>query len=38
MRFRIAILLAVLVGFVSAAVPVFAHHGNSAYDMSKPCR
>jgi hypothetical protein len=35
MRFRIAILVAVFVGFVSAAVPVFAHHGNSAYDMSK---
>jgi hypothetical protein len=35
MRFRTAILLAVFIGFVFATVPVFAHHGNSAYDMSK---
>jgi hypothetical protein len=35
MKSRTAILLAVFIGFVSAAVPAFAHHGNSAYDMSK---
>lgn len=35
MKSRIGILLAVVIGFVSLAVPVFAHHGNSAYDMSK---
>jgi uncharacterized protein DUF6152 len=35
MRSRIAILLALLAGLVSIGVPVFAHHGNSAYDMSK---
>lgn len=35
MKSRTAMLLAVLVGFVSAAVPALAHHGNSAYDMSK---
>jgi hypothetical protein len=27
--------LAVLIGFLSAGAPLFAHHGNSAYDMSK---
>lgn len=35
MKSRIAIFLALMAGLVSVAVPVFAHHGNSAYDMSK---
>ena len=35
MRSRLAILFAVLIGLLSAGVPMFAHHGNSAYDMSK---
>ncbi len=35
MKSRLGVLLAVMVGFVVLAVPVFAHHGNSAYDMSK---
>jgi len=35
MRSRLAILFAMLIGFLSAGVPMFAHHGNSAYDMSK---
>jgi hypothetical protein len=35
MKSRMGILLAVVVGFVCLAIPMFAHHGNSAYDMSK---
>ena len=35
MRSKLAILFAALLGFWGAAVPMFAHHGNSAYDMSK---
>ena len=35
MRFKPALLLAVLAAFLAVAAPAFAHHGNSAYDMSK---
>jgi hypothetical protein len=35
MKSKQAILYAVFLGLVLAAVPAFAHHGNSAYDMSK---
>jgi hypothetical protein len=35
MRFRLALFFAVFLGFCAVSLPVFAHHGNSAYDMSK---
>jgi Family of unknown function (DUF6152) len=35
MKSRFALILAVICGFLAVSVPVFAHHGNSAYDMSK---
>jgi hypothetical protein len=35
MKSKLAILFAVLFGFLMVSVPMFAHHGNSAYDMSK---
>jgi hypothetical protein len=35
MRPKLAILIAVILCFLTASVPLFAHHGNSAYDMSK---
>ena len=35
MRSKLAIFLAVIAGFLMASAPLFAHHGNSAYDMSK---
>lgn len=35
MRSRLAVFLAVFFGFLAVSVPAFAHHGNSAYDMSK---
>ncbi|HXC31339.1 MAG TPA: DUF6152 family protein [Verrucomicrobiae bacterium] len=35
MRFRLAVFFAVFFGFCAVSLPVFAHHGNSAYDMSK---
>lgn len=34
-RSRLAILFAVLFCFMAISAPAFAHHGNSAYDMSK---
>ena len=35
MRSKLAILFAVTFGFLVVSPPMFAHHGNSAYDMSK---
>jgi Family of unknown function (DUF6152) len=35
MKSKQTLFYAVLLGLVAAAVPAFAHHGNSAYDMSK---
>ncbi len=35
MKVRIAILFAMIFGFLMVSGPMFAHHGNSAYDMSK---
>jgi hypothetical protein len=35
MKSKRAILFAVIFGFLMASAPIFAHHGNSAYDMSK---
>ena len=35
MRSKLAILFAVIFGFLLGSAPLFAHHGNSAYDMSK---
>jgi hypothetical protein len=35
MRSTRAILFAVFFGFLTVSAPAFAHHGNSAYDMSK---
>jgi hypothetical protein len=35
MMSKAAIFFAVFFGFVATAAPLFAHHGNSAYDMSK---
>jgi hypothetical protein len=35
MKARVAILFAVFFGLLMISAPMFAHHGNSAYDMSK---
>jgi hypothetical protein len=35
MKSKLAVFFAVFFGFLAVSVPVFAHHGNSAYDMSK---
>jgi len=35
MKTKLATLCAVIFGFVAVSTPMFAHHGNSAYDMSK---
>jgi hypothetical protein len=35
MKFKFAILFAIISGLLIVAAPLFAHHGNSAYDMSK---
>jgi Family of unknown function (DUF6152) len=35
MKSKLAILFAVMVSFLAVSIPMFAHHGNSAYDMSK---
>lgn len=35
MKSKFAILFAVFFGFLMVSAPLFAHHGNSAYDMSK---
>ena len=35
MKSKLAILFAVIFGFLMVSAPLFAHHGNSAYDMSK---
>ena len=35
MRFRLAIFSAAIFCFLAVSAPMFAHHGNSAYDMSK---
>jgi hypothetical protein len=35
MKSNVAIFFAVFFGFVATAAPLFAHHGNSAYDMAK---
>jgi uncharacterized protein DUF6152 len=35
MRSKLAIFLAMMAGFLMISAPLFAHHGNSAYDMSK---
>ena len=35
MKSKLAILFAVIFGFLLVSPPLFAHHGNSAYDMSK---
>lgn len=35
MKSKRAILFAVFIGLLVVSAPVFAHHGNSAYDMSK---
>jgi hypothetical protein len=35
MKSRLAILFAVIFCFLALSAPLFAHHGNSAYDMSK---
>jgi Family of unknown function (DUF6152) len=35
MNSKRAILLAVILGLLMVSAPMFAHHGNSAYDMSK---
>jgi hypothetical protein len=32
---KFMILSAVILGFLTVSAPMFAHHGNSAYDMSK---
>jgi uncharacterized protein DUF6152 len=35
MKFKPVIFSALIFGFLTVSGPVFAHHGNSAYDMSK---
>src|SRR5258708_5095998 len=35
MKSKCMILSAVILGFLTLSTPTFAHHGNSAYDMSK---
>ncbi|HEV2521952.1 MAG TPA: DUF6152 family protein [Candidatus Acidoferrales bacterium] len=35
MKVKLAIIFAVICAFLAVSVPTFAHHGNSAYDMSK---
>jgi hypothetical protein len=35
MKSKLAILLLVFIGFLDVSAPLLAHHGNSAYDMSK---
>jgi Family of unknown function (DUF6152) len=35
MRSKLAILFAMILCFLTVSAPMFAHHGNSAYDMSK---
>ena len=35
MKCKLAVLFAVIFGFLMGSAPMFAHHGNSAYDMSK---
>jgi hypothetical protein len=35
MKSKLTILSAVILGFLIFSAPMFAHHGNSAYDMSK---
>ena len=35
MKAKLMIFSAVIVGFLALSAPMFAHHGNSAYDMSK---
>src|SRR3984893_7479031 len=38
MKLRLVTSLAVLVGFLMVSIPLFAHHGNVAYDTSKAVR
>lgn len=35
MKSKLMILSIVILGFLTVSAPMFAHHGNSAYDMSK---
>lgn len=35
MKSRLAVLFALFFGFLAISIPALAHHGNSAYDMSK---
>ena len=35
MKSKLVILSAVIICFLAVSAPIFAHHGNSAYDMSK---
>ena len=35
MKCKLAVLFAVIFGFLMGSAPMFAHHGNSAYDMSR---
>jgi hypothetical protein len=35
MKSKLAVLIAVIFGFLIVSTPLCAHHGNSAYDMSK---
>jgi hypothetical protein len=35
MKSKLAIFSALIFGFLMVSAPMFAHHGNSAYDMSK---
>jgi hypothetical protein len=35
MKFKLAIFSALILDFLMVSAPMFAHHGNSAYDMSK---
>jgi len=35
MKSKLMIVFAVILGFLMVSVPMFAHHGSSAYDMSK---
>jgi hypothetical protein len=35
MKVKLAIFFIVICGFLAVGSPVFAHHGNAAYDMSK---
>lgn len=35
MKSKLTIRFAAIIGFLAVSTPIFAHHGNSAYDMSK---